>query len=333
MNMNQLFSRFHLPVESRMPEFSGATTWLNSEPLRPTDLLGKVVVVDFWTYTCINWLRTLPHIRAWADAYSDEGLVVVGVHTPEFGVEHGIDNVRRAALDLGIEYPIAVDNDYAVWAAFANQYWPALYVSDQQGRIRHHHFGEGGYERSEAVIRHLLADAGAADLRSDLAPVEAHGIELPADWHNVRSPETYVGFARSEGFASPGGVAFDEPQVYTLPSRLQVNEWALEGDWTLGREEATSNQVNDRIAYRFHARDLHLILAPPARRAAVRFRVQLDGRGPGDAHGLDVDAEGNGVVEEPRLYQLIRQSNHITDRQFEIEFLDPGASALCFTFG
>jgi hypothetical protein len=234
---------------------------------------------------------------------------------------------------MRIEYPVAIDNDYTVWDAFANRFWPALYIADAEGRIRHNHFGEGGYERSERVIRQLLADAGAVDLPDDSAPVEARGIELPADWPNVRSPETYVGIARSEGFASPGGAAFDEPRVYTVPSRLHVNEWALAGNWTVGREEAASNEANGRIAYRFHARDLHLILAPPAQHASVRFRVLLDGRAPGDAHGLDVDEEGNGVVKEQRLYQLIRQSGHIADRQFEIEFLDAGAAALCFTFG
>jgi thiol-disulfide isomerase/thioredoxin len=279
VNVNQLFSRLHLPVQSRLPAFAGATEWLNSKPLTPTTLHGKVVLVDFGTYTCINWIRTLPHIRAWAETYGEHGLVTVGVQTPEFGVEHDVDNVRAAPRDMRIEYPVAIDNDYAVWDAFANRFWPALYIADAEGRLRHNHFGEGGYERSERVIRQLLADAGAVDLPDDSAPVEARGIELPADWPNVRSPETYVGIARSEGFASPGDAALDEPRVYTVPSRPHVNEWALAG------------------------------------------------------HGLDVDEEGNGVVKEQRLYQLIRQSGHITDRQFEIEFLDPGAAALCFTFG
>jgi thiol-disulfide isomerase/thioredoxin len=332
-DLNQLFSRLRLPVEGRMPGFAGANDWLNTEPLGPRDLDGKVVVVDFWTYTCINWLRTLPYIRAWAGTYGEKGLVVVGVHTPEFGVEHDLDNVRRSVREMHIEYPVAIDNDYAVWSAFANQYWPALYFADAQGRIRHHHFGEGGYERSEHVIRQLLTEAGVSELPSEPAPVEALGIELPAEWHDLRSPETYVGFARSDGFASPEAGASDEPRVYTVPSRLHVNQWGLAGDWTLGFEEAVSNEANGRIAYRFHARDLNLILVPPARRSSARFRVLLDGQAPGDAHGLDVDEEGNGVVEEPRLYQLIRQSDHIADRLFEIELLDPGAAALCFTFG
>ena len=333
MNVNQLFSRLRLPSEGRMPAFDGTTAWLNTEPLAPTDLNGKVVAAQFWTYTCINWLRTLPYIRAWADTYADMGLVVVGVHTPEFTVEHDVDSVRRAASDLRVDYPIAVDNHYAVWEAFANQYWPALYVADAEGRIRHHHFGEGGYERSEHVIRELLLDAGAVDLPDDPAGVEAHGIELPADSDNVRSPETYVGVARARGFASPGGAVFGESHVYAVPSGLQVNEWALAGDWTVGSEAAVSNEAGSRVAYRFHARDLHLILAPSTQRDGARFRVLLDGEAPRDAHGLDVDPDGNGVVTEARLYQLIRQPGAITERQFEIEFLDPGAAALCFTFG
>jgi thiol-disulfide isomerase/thioredoxin len=332
MNVHELFARTHLPVESRLPGFDGATTWLNTDPLTPADLAGKVVVVDFWTYTCINWLRTLPYLRAWAGTYADHGLVVVGVHTPEFGVEHDVDNVRRAVRDMGIEYPVAVDNDYAVWDAFANQYWPALYIADADGRIRHHHFGEGDYEKSEMVLRHLLEDAGVVDLPDD-AIVDVRGIEEPSDWHTVRSGETYVGYARSQGFGSPEGVAYDEPRVYTEPSRLRLNEWALAGDWTVGREEAVSNGPNGRIAFRFHARDLHLILAPPEKAASGRIRVLLDGQPPGDAHGLDIDEHGDGVVTEARLYQLIRQRGGIDDRQFEIELLDPGAAALCFTFG
>jgi thiol-disulfide isomerase/thioredoxin len=332
MNANQLFSRFPLPVEGRMPAFTGATDWLNSGPLTPTALRGKVVIARFWTYTCINWLRTLPYVRAWAETYGEQGLVVVGVHAPEFGVEHDIANVRRAAHDLGVEYPIAIDNDYAVWSAFANQYWPALYIADAEGRIRHHHFGEGGYERSEHVIRKLLADAGEKNLPADDAHVEVRGIELPADGRNVRSYETYVGLARSEGFVSPGGATRREPRVYTVSPRLRLNGWALAGNWTLGREEATSNDANGRIAYRFHARDVNLILSPPAQ-GAGRFRVLLDGNPPGTAHGLDVDADGNGVVTDPRLYQLIRQHDDITDRQVEIELFDPGVGALCFTFG
>jgi thiol-disulfide isomerase/thioredoxin len=315
-----------------MPGFEGANEWLNSAPLTPSDLEGKVVAVDFWTYTCINWLRTLPSLRAWADAYEDHGLVVVGVHTPEFTVEHDVDRVRRALEAMDIRYPVAIDNDYAVWNAFSNQYWPALYLVDAQGRIRHHAFGEGGYDRAEHVVRKLLEDAGAHDLPPEPVPVEARGLEVPADWQSLRSPETYVGWARSNGLASPEHVGFDEPREYTIPERLRLNEWALAGNWTLGREEGVSNDAGGRIAYRFRARDLHLILAPPPG-AEARFRVRLDGRAPEDAHGDDIDADGNGVVTEARLHQLVRQSGPIEDREFELELLDPGAAALCFTFG
>jgi len=333
MNATELFERLPSPLRSKLPAFTGATGWLNSKPLTPADLQGKVVLVDFWTYTCINWIRTLPYIRSWAETYGRHGLVVIGVHTPEFSIERNVDSVRRSANDMRVQYPIAMDNDYALWDAFANQYWPALYIADADGRIRHRHFGEGGYERSERVIRHLLADAGAADLPGGPAPVDANGIEAPADWHNVRSPETYVGVARSMGFVSPGGGAFDEPRVYTAPRRLRINEWALAGNWTRGREAAVLNEPNGHIKYRFHARDLNLILAPPTEDAPVRFRVRLDGQAPHDAQGLDVDVNGNGIVREPRLYQLIRQSAPIHDRVFEIELFDPGAAAFCFTFG
>ena len=333
MNVHELLSDVRLPVEGHLPEFTGATDWLNSRPLTPEALLGNVVLVDFWTYTCINWLRTLPYLRAWAATYKDHGLVVLGVHTPEFGIEHDLDNVRRAAHDLGVEYPIAIDNNYSVWNAFSNQYWPALYLADERGRIRHHHFGEGGYAMSERAVRRLLTDAGAVDLPGHNAPIEAQGIEEPADWHNVRSPETYVGLARAERFVSPELAAPDGPREYTRPSQLQLNQWALAGNWTLGREEAVSNTANSRLSYRFHARDLHLILAPPAGHLPARFRVRLDGRAPGESHGLDIDAEGEGTVTDARLYQLVRQSGEITDREFEIEFLDPGVAALCFTFG
>jgi thiol-disulfide isomerase/thioredoxin len=332
MSVKEFFSRLHLPVEGRMASFDGANDWLNTAPLAPGDLEGKVVAVDFWTFTCINWLRTLPYLRAWADAYEQHGLVLVGVHTPEFGVEHDLDNVRRAVRSLGVDYPVAIDNDYAVWDAFSNHYWPALYVADAEGRIRHHHYGEGDYDRSERIVRQLLTEAGAVDL-PDAGPIEGRGIERAADWDNVRSPETYLGLARSEGFASPEGAAFDEPQRYTVPSRLHTNEWALAGSWTLGREEALCNEANSRVVCRFHARDLHLILTPPVETRAGRFRVRLDEGVPGAAHGLDIDAQGNGVVDEPRLYQLIRQDGPVADREFEIEFLDPGPAALCFTFG
>ena len=333
MDANDLASRLQLPFQGHLPTFDGANAWLNTAPLTPADLSGKVVAVDFWTYTCINWLRTLPYLRAWHDVYHAHGLVMIGVHTPEFGVEHDVEGVRRAARDMDVRYPIAIDNDYAVWNAFGNQYWPALYIADAKGRIRHHAFGEGGYERAEHEIRKLLEDAGADDLPADPAPIAPRGIELPADWHEVRSPETYVGYARSQSFASPEHVAFDESRRYTAPPLLRVNEWALDGDWTIGREEGTCNDAGGRIVFRFHSRDLHLILAPPRAGGEARFRVRLDGDAPGDAHGLDVDDGGNGVIRDARLHQLIRQHGAVEDRVFEIELLDPGAAALCFTFG
>jgi thiol-disulfide isomerase/thioredoxin len=333
MNVSELFHRLPLGARPRLPGFDGATGWLNAEPLTPADLHGKVVLVDFWTFTCINWIRTLPYLRSWAATYGAHGVVVVGVHTPEFGLEHDVDSVRRAGRRFGIDHPVALDNDYAVWNAFANQYWPALYIADAEGRIRHEHFGEGGYERSEEVIRQLLAEAGAAGVPEHTPPVEPVGIEAPADWDDLRSPETYLGLAQAQGFASPGGGVFDQARVYAVPPHLDLNEWALNGNWTLGREDAVLNQANGRITLRFHARDVNLILAPPRDGSPVRFRVRLDGAPPEAATGADVDGDGTGVVREPRLYQLIRQSPPIGDRAFEIEFLDPGAAALCFTFG
>jgi hypothetical protein len=333
MKVNELFEHLHLPVESRLPAFTGATGWLNSKPLTPSDTHGNVLVVDFGTFTCVNWIRTLPYIRAWHERYRGHGLLTVGVQTPEFGVEHDTERIRRALDDLRVVHPVAIDNDYAVWDAFSNQYWPALYIADAEGRIRHHHFGEGGYERSEHVIQHLLSDAGATGLPDALVSVAPEGIEVAADWHDIRSPETYLGLARSEGFASPERAMSDEAAVYTIPPRLHLNEWGLAGSWTLGREEAAANGPNGRIGMRFHARDLNLILRPPGEDAAVRFRVRLDGETPAAAHGIDVDRDGNGVVDRTRLYQLIRQPDRVRDRLFEIELLDAGAGALCFTFG
>jgi hypothetical protein len=333
MDMSADPSRERLPVEGRLPAFTGANGWLNTSPLTPEGLRGKVVAVQFWTFTCINWLRTLPYVRSWVQTYRDHGLVVVGVHTPEFGVEHDLGNVRRATHEMGIDYPVAIDNDYGVWNAFANRYWPALYLADADGRIRHHHFGEGGYEQTEMAIRQLLTDAGTAPLPEPLPPVEPGGIEAAADWEHLRSPETYVGLRRSEAFASPENSALDEARTYSLPSLLGLNEWALSGSWTFHREDAVANAAGGRLAHHFHARDLNLILAPPDQHASARFRVTVDGQAPGPAHGLDVDEQGNGFIDEVRLYQLIRQPGDIADRQFEIEFLDPGAAALCFTFG
>jgi thiol-disulfide isomerase/thioredoxin len=326
-------SALQLHSEGTFPSLSGATHWLNSAPLTPESLRGKVVLVNFWTYTCINWLRTLPYIHAWAEKYKDQGLVLIGVHTPEFGFEHDIDNVRREVTSLMVDYPVAVDNDYAVWDAFANHYWPALYLIDAEGRIRYHHFGEGNYEQSEMMIQQLLAEAGHSDVSRQLVTVDAQGVEVAADWGSLRSPENYVGYGRTENFASPDGVAFDTRHVYDAPARLRLNQWALSGDWTIGRQATMLNTAGGRIVYRFHARDLHLVMGPAARGAPVRFRVLVDGEPPYAAHGSDVDNHGNGTVSEQRLYQLIRQAQPIADRLFEIEFLDPGVEAFAFTFG
>jgi thiol-disulfide isomerase/thioredoxin len=322
-----------LPVEGALPSLDGATEWLNSEPLTPAGLRGKAVLVNFWTYTCINWLRTLPYVRAWAEKYKDQGLVVIGVHTPEFAFEHDTENVRRAAQHMRVEYPIAIDSDYAIWTAFDNHYWPALYFVDAQGQIRHHQFGEGQYEQSEMIIQRLLMEVGNGGISNGLVAVEATGIEAAADWGSLRSPENYLGYERTEGFAAPGGAVLDVPHVYAAPARLRLNQWALVGDWTVGRQATVLNTADGRIAYRFHARDLHLVMGPAARGMSVRFRVRVDGQPPPAAHGGDVDKEGNGVDSEQRLYQLIRQPQPITDRLFEIVFLDPGVEVYAFTFG
>jgi thiol-disulfide isomerase/thioredoxin len=333
MGPRMMLTATQSPPGSEVTSLDRATAWLSSEPLTAASLRGKVVLVDFWTFTCINWLRQLPYVRAWAEKYRDQGLVVIGVHAPEFAVERDLDQVRRAARDLRVNYPIAVDNDFAIWRGFDNHYWPALYLVDAQGRVRYRRFGEGEYAESERMIQQLLAEAGAGGVSRDLVSVAGHGVEAAADWDNLRSPETYVGYGRTEHFASPGGAAPDQRRVYTAPPRLGLNQWALSGEWTLGREALRLNEANGRITHRFHARDLHLVTAPAARGAPVRFRVRLDGQPPGAAHGVDVDAEGNGTVTEPRLYQLIRQAPPIMERQFEIEFLDPGVEALAFTFG
>jgi thiol-disulfide isomerase/thioredoxin len=314
-----------LPVEGRLPGFDGATGWLNSPPLAPSDLHGKVVLVDFWTYTCINWLRTLGYVRAWAARYDDDGLAVIGVHTPEFPFEHDVENVRRAAKDMAVEYPIALDNDYAVWRAFANHYWPAVYIADAEGRIRHHQFGEGGYDECERIIQRLLG------IEDGLVSVADEGFEAQADWANLRSPETYLGYEQAQNFA--GDAAFDESHPFAVPEPLNLNEWALSGDWTVEAAASTLNGAEGRIAFRFHARDVNLVMGPPARGESVPFRVLVDGEPPGDAHGLDVDEEGRGTLAQQRLYQLIREPGPISDRTFEIALEAPGAEAYCFTFG
>jgi thiol-disulfide isomerase/thioredoxin len=326
-------ARAQLPIEGELPSLGGATGWLNSPPLTAAGLRGKVVLIDVWTYTCINWLRTLPYVRAWAEKYRNQGLVVIGVHSPEFAFEKNVDNVRRAAKDMRVDYPIAVDSDHAIWRALKNEYWPALYVVDAQGRIRHHQFGEGEYEQSERIIQQLLAEAGAGGIGRDLVSVDPRGAEVAADWGNLKSPENYVGYERTENFASRGGAVLDKPHVYVAPARLKLNDWALSGDWTVAKKLTALNKPNGRIAYRFHARDLHLVMGPAAQGTSVRFRVLIDGQPPGAAHGIDVDDQGNGTVTEQRLYQLIRQPKPVADRQFEIEFLDPGVEAFAFTFG
>jgi thiol-disulfide isomerase/thioredoxin len=318
-------SRLERPT-TKIPSLDGATGWLNTEPLTPDGLRGQVVAVDFWTYTCINWLRTLPYVRAWSEKYEEHGLVVLGVHTPEFPFERDFGNVTRLTKELNVAYPVATDNDYAVWTAFANNYWPALYLVDGDGGIRYEHFGEGRYAESEQAIQELLG------LDEELVSVVGSGLEAPADWGNLESPETYVGYGRGERFAS-GGAAADERRAYDAPESLRLNQWALDGDWTIRQSAAGSHEEGARIVYRFHARDLHLVLAPEARDAPVRFRVSIDGKPPGDSGGSDVDERGEGVISEPRLYQLVRQSGGIRDRTFELTFLDPGAQVYAFTFG
>ena len=309
-----------------------ATEWVNSPRLTATNLLGKVVVVDFCTYTCINWLRTLPYVRAWVQKYT-QGLVVLGVHTPEFAFEKDLGNVRRAVQQMKIDHPIVIDNDYSIWRAFNNQYWPALYFVNVQGRVRDHHCGEGEYEQSEIRIQRMLTEAGVTGVPSGLVSVVGSGIEAPADWGNLRSPENYLGLERTQNFASPGGGDLDRSRMYSVPSRMSLNQWALAGDWTMGNQAVVLNRPDGRLAYRFHARDLHLVMGPSRRESPVRFRVSLDGQPPGASHGIDVDDGGNGTVAEQRLYQLIRQPGPIVDRQFQIEFLDRGVEALAFTFG
>jgi thiol-disulfide isomerase/thioredoxin len=338
---NQLFRAIthpgvvQLPVEGTMPSLAGATGWLNSPPLTTAGLRGRVVLVQFLTYTCINWLRTLAYLRAWADRYQDQGLVVIGVHTPEFGFEHDLDNVRRAIKDLRVEFPVAVDNDYGIWSAFDNHYWPALYFVDAEGRIRHHQFGEGQYEESEMILQQLLTDAGTGSggLGQELVSVDPIGVEAAADWASLRSPETYLGYERTENFASPSGPVLDAPHAYAAPTRLRRNHWALAGAWTVQRGAVVLNQAGGRILYRFQARDLHLVMAPAGRGTPVRFQVRLDGEPPGAAHGTDVDEQGDGTLTQPRLYQLLRQPGPVRERTFEVTFLDPGVHAYAFTFG
>jgi thiol-disulfide isomerase/thioredoxin len=322
-----------LRAETRLPGFDGATDWLNSEPLTPEGLRAKIVLVDFWTYTCINWLRTLGYVRAWHEKYRDQGLVVVGVHTPEFPFERDADNVHWAAKYQRVEYPIALDPDYAVWRAFANNYWPAVYIADGEGRIRHTHFGEGGYVECEMAVQMLLREAGRSDVPEGLVSVADEGFEAQADWQTLGSPETYLGYQQAQNFVSADGAEFDEPHDFAVPDRLERNQWALAGNWTFGPGASVLNEADGRLVFRFHARDVNLVMGPPEGGSSIPFRVTVDGEPPADAHGLDVDAGGNGTLDRPRLHQLIRKPRSITDRTFEITFLSSGAQAYCFTFG
>jgi thiol-disulfide isomerase/thioredoxin len=319
--------------EGSMPSLVGATEWLNSPPLTLANLRGKVVLINFWTFSCINSLRQLPYLRAWAAKYKDQGLVVVGVQAPEFEFEKNLDDVRWARKSMRLDYPIAIDNDHAIWRAFNNNAWPALYFVDATGRIRHHQLGEGNYDRAELVIQQLLAEIGNSGVASGFASVDARGAEAPANWNSLGSPETYVGYERAESFASPGGAVTNKSHNYAASAHLKLNQWALSGDWTIHEQGAVLNKINGGISYCFHARDLHLVMGPASRGASVRFRVLIDRQPPLAAHGGDVDPQGNGTIVEQRLYQLIRQPEPIADRQFDIEFLDPGAEAFVFTFG
>jgi thiol-disulfide isomerase/thioredoxin len=326
-------SSIPLPIEGALPAFGTDREWINSAPLTPAELHGKVVLVDIWNYSCINWIRQSPYVRAWAEKYRSRGLVVIGVHSPEFSFETNVENVRGAAKAMGVTYPIVLDSDHAIWRALDNEAWPALYFIDARGRIRHHYYGEGAYDQAEEILQQLLAEAGQESSSEALVQIDPKGVEAPADWRSLGSPETYVGYGRTEMFASPGGAMRDKRHDYSVPASLQLNQWALGGSWTMGREATVLNAANGHIAFHFHARDLHLVMGPSTSGARVRFRVLLDGHPPGPAHGLDTDSEGNGVVTEPRLYQLIRQPGAIADHTFEIEFLDAGVETFSFTFG
>jgi Thioredoxin like C-terminal domain/AhpC/TSA family len=324
--------RNEFPVEGELPGFDGATVWLNAAPLTAAGLRGRVVLVSFGTYTCINWIRSLPYVRAWADKYAGQGLAVIGVQTPEFDFEADLDNVGRAVKEKDVRYPVVVDNDYAVWRAFNNHYWPALYFVDARGRIRHHHFGEGEYEESEMVVQMLLREAGV-DVDPGLVQLQPDGAEAAADWVSLGSPEAYLGYERAVGFTSPGGVIPDERHVYSKPTEMGRNQWALSGAWQIGSVPVLLNEPGGSISYRFHARDLHLVMGPTRESPQARFSVRLDGKPPGRAHGGDVDENGHGVANYQRMYQLIRQPPPIGDRLFEIEFFDAGVEAFVFTFG
>jgi len=318
--------------EGAMPELGGAVAWLNSPPLSRESLRGKVVLVNFWTYSCINSLRELPYVKSWATKYKDAGLVVIGVHAPEFGFEKESVNVEKAVRELDVTFPVPIDSNHRIWRAFSNEYWPADYFIDGKGRIRYHHFGEGEYGKSEQVIQELLRENGATGLNAGTVRISAEGAEAPPS-DDVRSPETYAGYARTESFASAGGLAQDSPRIYSLPARPSLNQWGLGGVWNVGAESAALQESSGKIVFRFHSRDLHMVLAPPMGGKPVRFKVRLGGVAPGADHGVDSNADGAGEIRQPRMYQLIRQKGPIQDRTFEIEFLDPGVRVFSFTFG
>jgi hypothetical protein len=325
------------PGEMKMKEvlasLNGSTGWVNSSPIKSNDLRGKVVLVDFCTYTCINWMRTIPYLRAWSKKYKDQGLVTVGIHTPEFVFEQNLKNVRREIGYMNIDYPIATDNNYAVWQEFDNAYWPALYLVDATGVIRHHQFGEGGYEQIERMIQKLLIESGSEAVNHDLVDVKGIGVEAAPDWSNLKSPENYTGVERTENFMSPGGAALEMSRSYNPPANLQLNQWALSGEWTFKKQSVLLNRKNGRIVYRFHSRDLHMVMGSINGEKEIRFRILVDGKPIGSGHGVDVDDKGYGTVKGQRLYQLIRQSSPIIEREFEIEFFDEEAEVFSFTFG
>lgn len=328
-----LGSSVHLPVEGDVPELHGATAWLNSDPLNRKALRGRVVLIDVCTYSCINWRRSLPYVRAWHERYKENGLVVIGIHSPEFAFEHDIENIKQGLSGMGVSYPVAVDNDYAIWNALDNRFWPALYLGDARGRIRYHKFGEGDYEHSETVLRQLLEDAGVHKLGAGLTRVVPAGPEVAADWANLRSEENYLGYERTQNFTSAAGIGANKLRVYGASKELKINHWTLTGGWVAEKDAVRLNAAAGSITYRFHARDLHLVMGPELRGTPIRFRIQIDGQAPGPAHGSDVDERGEGVVDSPRMYHLIRQSGTITDRTFQVEFLSPGLKAYSFTFG
>lgn len=321
-----------LPVEGQLPSLDRVTSWLNSSPLSAKRLRGKVVLVDFWTYTCINWRRTLPFLRTWNQRYGEAGLVIIGVHTPEFQFEKDVGNVRIAINSQDIKYPVAIDNDFAIWNQFGNRYWPAVYIVDSRGQIRHHHFGEGNYGKLELILRQLLSETGAVLPPISTSATTAPGAEAPADWENLRSPETYLGYARSDSFASPERLSPERSQTYSVPVHIKLNEWAFSGDWTAKQEFSVARRPNGKIAMRFHARDVHMVMkATPGK--AIRYRVTIDGQAPGRSHGADTDIDGLGTVEEARMYQLIRQMEPVVDRLVEVEFLEAGVEIFALTFG